>query len=188
MVPASSPSYDRLTHDGLRTERLTLRPAHSDDAQAVLENYAGDAEVTRYLQWRPQVDVENVRAFLSNCRRLSDAGAELSWVLAETPLGAAIGMITLRLASPIRAQIGYVLARPHWGRGYMPEAARAVIAYGLGALSRYRIEAYLDIENTRSARVLEKAGMQLEGRLRRYTVHPNLQAEPRDVLMFAACR
>ena len=63
-----------------------------------------------------------------------------------------------------------------------------MIAHGLGALGRHRVEAYLDFENVQSARALEKAGMQLEGRLRRYTVHPNLNSEPRDVLMFAACR
>jgi ribosomal-protein-alanine N-acetyltransferase len=177
-----------MTHEVLRTERLTLRPARSDDAQAVFDNYAADPEVTRYLQWRPQADVEGVRAFLSACQLRSDAGTERSWVIAETPLGAAIGMITLRLESSVRAQIGYVLARPCWGRGHMPEGVRAVIAHGLGALGRYRVDAYLDFENVQSARVLEKAGMQLEGRLRRYTVHPNLHGEPRDVLMFAACR
>ena len=177
-----------MTHEGLRTERLSLRPARSDDAQAVFDNYAADPEVTRYLQWRPQASLESVRTFLSACQQLGEAGKEFSWVIAETPLGAAVGMITLRLESAARTQIGYVLARRYWGRGYMPEAARAVIAYGLHVLGRYRVEAYLDFENTRSARVLEKAGMQLEGRLRRYTVHPNLHSEPRDVLMFAACR
>jgi RimJ/RimL family protein N-acetyltransferase len=177
-----------MTHDILRTERLTLRPSRSDDAQAVFDHYAADPEVTRYLQWRPQPDVEGVRAFLSACELKAFAGTEFSWVIAEAPLGAALGMISLRLESSVRAQIGYVLARPFWGRGYMPEAARAVIAHGLGTLGRYRVEAYLDFENTQSARVLEKAGMQLEGRLRRYTVHPNLHGEPRDVLMFAACR
>jgi RimJ/RimL family protein N-acetyltransferase len=177
-----------MTHQALRTERLSLRPARTDDAQAIFDNYAADPEVTRYLQWRPQTDVESVRAFLNACQLSGDAGSELSWVIAETPLGAAIGMITMRLEPSVRAQIGYVLARRCWGRGYMPEAARAVIAHGLGALGCYRIDAYLDFENVRSARVLEKAGMQFEGRLRRYTVHPNLHSEPRDVLMFAACR
>jgi RimJ/RimL family protein N-acetyltransferase len=175
-------------HEVLQTERLTLRPARSADAQAIFDNYAADAEVTRYLQWRPQADVEGVRAFLQACESKGDAGTELSWVLAEAPRGAALGMITLRLESAVRAQLGYVLARSYWGRAYMPEAARAVIAHGLGALGRYRVDAYLDFENVQSARVLEKAGMQLEGRLRRYTVHPNLHSEPRDVLMFAACR
>ncbi len=70
----------------------------------------------------------------------------------------------------------------------MTEAARAVIAHGLGALGRFRVEAFIDVANVQSARVLEKAGMLLEGRLRRYTVHPNLQSEPCDVLMFAKCR
>ena len=172
----------------LSTERLTLRPARSDDAQAIFDGYAADPEVTRYLQWKPQRYLDDVRAFLGQCEARRAAGTELSWVISETPLGAAIGMISLGLESATRAQLGYVLARPLWGRGYMPEAARAVIALGLGALGRHRVEAYTDFENTQSARVLEKAGMKREGLLRRYVIHPNLDSEPRDALMFAACR
>jgi ribosomal-protein-alanine N-acetyltransferase len=172
----------------MSTERVTLRPARRDDAQAIFDNYAADPEVTRYLQWRPQRDVDSVRAFLSQCEALGAAGTELSWVISETPLGEAVGMIALRLKSAIKAELGYVLARRFWGRGYMPEAARAVIALGLGALGRYRIHAYTDFENTQSMRVLEKAGMKREGLLRRYAMHPNLHSEPRDAVMFASCR
>ncbi len=76
-----------MTHQELRSERLTLRPAKSADAQPVFDNYAADPEVTRYLQWRPQAAVESVRAFLTECEVKGKACTELSWVIAETPLG-----------------------------------------------------------------------------------------------------
>lgn len=177
-----------ITHHDLRTSRLTLRVARCDDAESIFYEYAADPAVTRYLQWQPQQDIAGVRTFLSRCERLGLAGEELSWVIAETPAGAAIGMISLRLSSPFKAELGYVLARKHWGRGYMPEAVRAVTAFGLGTLACYRVSAYTDHENVQSARVMEKAGMQYEGRLRRYVIHPNLDNEPRDALLFAACR
>jgi RimJ/RimL family protein N-acetyltransferase len=44
------------------------------------------------------------------------------------------------------------------------------------------------VENIASARVMEKAGMAREGLLRRYVVHPNISAEPRDAYLYAVVR
>jgi RimJ/RimL family protein N-acetyltransferase len=49
----------------------------------------------------------------------------------------------------------------------------------------YRIYAYCHVNNTGSARVLERAGLALEGRLARYAVFPNISEEPQDCLLFA---
>ena len=81
--------------------------------------------------------------------------------------------------------IGYVLAKKYWGQDYMSEAARAIVDWALGLDEIYRVSAVCDIDNIGSARVMEKAGMQREGRLRRYMIHPHLSAEPRDVYMYA---
>ena len=45
-----------------------------------------------------------------------------------------------------------------------------------------------DVENARSARVLEKAGLAREAVLRAWAVRPNVSPEPRDVLMYARVR
>ncbi|MGH6943752.1 MAG: GNAT family N-acetyltransferase, partial [Geminicoccaceae bacterium] len=82
----------------------------------------------------------------------------------------------------------YVLARPFWGRGYMTEAVRALIRAALADPWIFRVWAFCDVENLASARVMEKAGMSFEGRLRRWTVHPNVGPEPRDVLCYAKVR
>src|SRR4029077_3851095 len=84
------------------------------------------------------------------------------------------------------ADIGYVLSRNLWGGGYMTEAANAVVEWAINLSSVYRVWAVCDCENKAdapdiigalSARVLEKVGMQREGILRRYIVHPNVSAE-----------
>ena len=49
----------------------------------------------------------------------------------------------------------------------------------------YRISAICHVDNIRSARVLERAGLSFEGRLVRHTVFPNISTEPQDVLQFA---
>ena len=50
----------------------------------------------------------------------------------------------------------------------MPEAVRAVLAFGFERLRLHRLQATCDPANGRSARVLAKVGMRLEGELRDY--------------------
>jgi RimJ/RimL family protein N-acetyltransferase len=52
----------------------------------------------------------------------------------------------------------------------------------------HRVQATCDVENTGSWRALEKAGFVREGRLERYTIHPNTDPEPRACYMYARCR
>jgi RimJ/RimL family protein N-acetyltransferase len=96
-------------------------------------------------------------------------------------------MLELRLSGH-RAELGYVLARDWWGRGFMTEAARAAVEWALGQPGIVRVWAVTDVDNHGSARVLEKIGMQREGLLRRWIVHPNLSPEPRDCWCFGRVR
>ncbi len=84
--------------------------------------------------------------------------------------------------------IGYVLAREHWGHGLVPEAIRAMADAVLARAEFFRMQATCDTENAASARALEKSGFVREGRLTRYTVRPNLSPDPRDCFMYARCR
>ena len=67
----------------------------------------------------------------------------------------------------------------------MAEAAKTVVDWASNLEFIYRIWAVCDLENKASARVLEKVGMQREGILRRYIVHPNVSAEPRDCSVYS---
>jgi [ribosomal protein S5]-alanine N-acetyltransferase len=64
------------------------------------------------------------------------------------------------------AEIGYELAPEYWSQGYATEAALAVVNFGFQMLKLHRISAWCIASNTASARVLEKVGLRLEGRLR----------------------
>jgi [ribosomal protein S5]-alanine N-acetyltransferase len=86
------------------------------------------------------------------------------------------------------ADIGYVLSRKLWGGGYMTEAANVVVEWAINLSFVYRVWAVCDCENKASARVLEKVGMQREGILRRYIVHPNVSPEPRDCFVYSKIR
>jgi [ribosomal protein S5]-alanine N-acetyltransferase len=98
-----------------------------------------------------------------------------------------IGMIEIRI-NQYKADLGYVLARSEWGKGYMPEAMQALTDWALGQDEIYRVWAVCDVENDASARVMEKVGMQKEGVLRRWLIHPNVAKEPRDCYCYAVSK
>jgi [ribosomal protein S5]-alanine N-acetyltransferase len=114
-------------------------------------------------------------------------GSVVPWVLTEPGDERPIGMVELR-PSGHRAELGYVLARDWWGRGLMTEAARAVVEWALADPRIFRVWAVTDVDNAASARVLEKIGMQREGLLRRWLIHPNLSPEPRDCWSYGRVR
>ena len=79
-----------------------------------------------------------------------------------------IGNCGIRLKSEGARQgdIGYELSPEHWGHGYATEAARAIVEFGFTQLKLHRIWSWYVADNVGSAHVLQKLGMQPEGRLR----------------------
>ncbi|HLA64474.1 MAG TPA: GNAT family N-acetyltransferase [Rhodothermales bacterium] len=170
----------------IETERLRLRPPVAADAPFVF-SYASDPAVSRYMTWRPHAAIGRTRAFLGRCRAVWDDGSAAPWLIERRADGVPVGMIEVRVEGP-RAEVGYVVAPPHWGQGYAPEAVAAVCDLALVLPEVHRFWAVCDVENAASARVLEKAGLQYEGVLRRWLVHPNVADEPRDCHCYAAVR
>ncbi|MDQ7793849.1 MAG: GNAT family N-acetyltransferase [bacterium] len=166
------------------TERLNLRPPAMEDAHVIFSRYAQDAEVTRYLLWRPHTDIAETRAFLKKCLDAWASAEEFTWVIQLSGLSEPIGMVAARPRGH-RAEVGYVLARPYWGKGYMTEALSQVVDSLLSFSGLSRVWAVCNVENPASARVMEKAGMTCEGILRRWNVFPNISSEPRDCHVYA---
>ena len=169
------------------TEHLVLRRPRMSDADDIFDNYAADTEVTRYLTWRPYNDRSEVAPFLHSRLARWDSGEEFSWAITIPVEDRVIGMIGCRVREHA-ADIGYVLGRKYWGRGYVTEVAKAVVDWASALEHIYRVWAVCDVENKASARVLEKVGMQCEGILRRYIMHPNISPEPRDCFVYARVR
>ena len=67
-----------------------------------------------------------------------------------------------------RAEVGYWLARPYWGRGIMTEVVRTARDFATAEWGLVRIAAHVFRHNAASARVLEKNGFELEGLLRKH--------------------
>jgi RimJ/RimL family protein N-acetyltransferase len=176
------------TPETLVGRRVCLRRARVSDAAAILGEYAQDPEVTRYLVWRPHESLATTEEFLRGCVARWEAGTEFTWALTLTGGDdRAVGMVACRVRGHA-ADLGYVLSRRLWGRGLMSEAVSLVVDWALRQPSIFRVWAVCDTANLASARVLEKAGMQREGVLGRWIVHPNVSADPRDCFIYARVR
>jgi RimJ/RimL family protein N-acetyltransferase len=155
-------------HVVLDTHRLLLRELRDEDTTAI-HAYASDAEVVRYLDWGPNTPEETAQ-FLALARTTREAVPRTTYhvAIALRDAGELVGgcRIEIRSAANGAGDLGYVLARSHWGRGYATEAIRALVGFGFEHLALHRIWATCDVRNAASARVLEKVGMEREGYLR----------------------
>jgi [ribosomal protein S5]-alanine N-acetyltransferase len=171
----------------LNTSRLHLRCPIAADASAIFRSYAQDLKVCRFMIWQPHASESVTQEFIASCGDAWMVGNRLPYVITEIGSNVAIGMLEARMQGTT-VDIGYVLARSHWGKGFMPEAIRALTEAALQNSGIFRVHATCDTENIPSQRALEKSGFNREGRLERYTVHPNISPEPRACFMYARCR
>jgi RimJ/RimL family protein N-acetyltransferase len=150
----------------LHTERLTLRFIGGGDAEALFRLFS-DPEALRYWSSTAWLHIAQAVDNIEQTLRAYQDGDSLRLALV-LPDGELIGTATLYGFDRRnhRCEIGYMLARPHWGKGYMREALAALIGYGFGTLELHRIEADIHPDNIASARILESLQFLREGHLR----------------------
>ena len=158
-----------------------------EDARSIFEQYAQDGDVTRYLTWQPHRNIEETHDYLRRCMQVWEDGTAFPWAITRKEDDRLVGVVEIRMGGH-KVDLGYVLARVYWGRGYMPEAVQVIVEWALKQEGIYRVWAVCDVENHASARVLEKVGMQREGTLRRWMAHLNMSDEPRDCHCYAKVR
>ena len=149
----------------VETQRLILRRFKIEDAEDMYNNWASDPEVTRYLTWPLHASIEVTRSLLGEWISRYEDGGYFNWVIEYKETGSAIGNISVvKLNEDIdAADMGYCMSRTYWGQGLMPEALQAVMTYLFDVVGLRRIAACHDVNNPKSGRVMDKAGMKQEG-------------------------
>ena len=171
----------------LKTERLRICRLRLSDADRLFEGWAQDPRVTRYLIWKPHKTIEESIAHATRCEEAWENGKRYTWILQDPESEEALGSISAHPAGH-RVGLGYLLKPSAWGKGLMTEAVSKLSRWFLEQPDIHRVWAVCDFENAGSARVLERAGFEFEGLLRRWEVHPNVGQEPRDALCFSIIR
>jgi ribosomal-protein-alanine N-acetyltransferase len=153
----------------LETERLILRDFALSDWDA-LNAFLSDPSVTRYMHFAAWDEAKRHAWLTRLVQEVSNPQRDAyNWAITLRSNGLLIGWLILgrsRHASEpgMRAcGCGYALNRHYWGQSYMPEALQAVFTYAFTVLGTRLIHAECERENTASARVMQKCGMQYEG-------------------------
>lgn len=99
-------------------------------------------------------------------------GQPVNWAIrnSDDKLIGGVGLEGPGLDRSHRAEIGYWLAKPFWGRGIMTAVVKAVSQHAFENLGLGKITAHVFSYNDASARVLEKCGFEQEGYLKQHFV------------------
>ena len=147
----------------LQTERLTLRRFRLTDVDDVVA-FANDEEWQHFLPLPyPYERVHGEQFVAKSFLRDWKSEPAFAIVLDDTVIGEINLSIDKRRQN---AEMGYAIAREHWGNGYATETVRAVVNWAFEALCLAKISAVAIVENERSWRVMERIGMTREGVLR----------------------
>ncbi|HUG24376.1 GNAT family N-acetyltransferase [Piscinibacter sp.] len=170
----------------IESERLRLRLVETDDLPALLRIHAVD-EVTRFLPYTTWTGIADAQAWYARAVARHEDGSALQFVIVEKATGEVVGTSLLFRfdTDSARAEVGYALGRPHWGRGFMHEALGALIGFAFGTLALRRLEAEVDPRNLASDRVLIRLGFTREGLLRQRWV---AKGEAKDTHIYGLLR
>jgi ribosomal-protein-alanine N-acetyltransferase len=168
----------------LHGKRIRLRDFTAQDTDDVFL-YASDPMVTRYAGWVPHRTPYDSMAYIQRC--LDREWGPITFAVESLEQGRVIGVVDIRIVSRFWGvgEIGYTLARSHWGRGFNIEAGTLLLGFGFGQLGMRRIQAVCDVFNRRSYRTMEKLGMVREQIL---TDVRNQRGERVDRVMYSILR
>ena len=144
----------------IRSERLFLRPAWPEDWEELLGLIADEAIVRNLARAPWPYGPDHVRDFAARPqdKRLPN------FFVSTACNGELIGSVGLGRDDEGRTELGYWIARPHWGNGYAPEAARAVLRLAK-TLGHRRVVAGHFVDNPASGRVLARVGFRPTGKV-----------------------
>jgi RimJ/RimL family protein N-acetyltransferase len=160
--------------DVIETERLILRPWAERDREAFAAMNADPAVMAHFPKVLDRAESDALLARLMERWR----GEGIAFGAAERRSdGALVGMVGLAqvlFPGPVEGavEIGWRLAREHWGRGYATEAARAWLARGFDVMRLREVVSFAVPENRASHAVMERLGMTRDPA--RDFLHPNL--------------
>jgi RimJ/RimL family protein N-acetyltransferase len=148
----------------LTTQRLRLRRFAPRDVDG-LHACFGDVDAMRYWNFPACKSKAETARWVKILARTSSPNSYQAWAITQKRGDRCIGMVNYhhRETHNKRLELGYILARSHYGQGLMAEALRALLAYCFDELGTHRIEAMISPDNHASIRLVERLGFRREG-------------------------
>lgn len=153
----------------LHTERLYLRKMNVSDAASLFKIWS-DPDVTRFMNITHFTDENQAIAMINLLNDLAQENKAIRFSILVQESNEIIGSCGYNSLDfdNLKAEIGYDIARSHWGKGYATEAISSLLAHAFSTMKLNRIEAKVDPGNVNSIKLLQKLNFTYEGTLRAY--------------------
>lgn len=150
----------------LTTERLLLKKIQPEDQQFIFEGLSHPLVIPFYGVRYATFD--ETKKQMDWYAKAYEEGTGGPWKIVEKSSGQKIGVIAYYFHKPEhrKAEVGFWLFPRYWNQGFISEALACVVGYCKREKNIHRLEAFVEDGNIASCRVLEKAGFQLEGKMR----------------------
>lgn len=165
------------------TERLIIRKLVPTDTATIFDTYASVPRATKYISWLTHKSVpKDTLPFVDYALQAWNVGTDFTYLITDR-LGSTLGSVGF-INERGRVSFGYILGPAHWGKGYMVEVLNEMLPWYASQEWVYRLWACCDVDNPASKRVLEKAGLQYEGRIANWALFPNQGFKTKDCYFF----
>jgi len=143
----------------VQTAHLTLRPLYMADAETLYRIYRTDG-VLDYFPSPTPPPLEKVQRFIANQQTHWEQHGCGNWGVVPEQAAEIAGWAGLQfLPETGETEVGFLLDRPYWGKGYATEAGRASLEFAFANVAVERVIALVHPDNRASQRVIEKCGL-----------------------------
>lgn len=151
------------------TKRLYLRKMKMADSLILFKIWS-DPDVTKFMNIVNFTHEEQAKEMIELFDQLAENHRAIRFSIIEKESNEIIGSCGFNSfdVEGATAEIGYDLAKAHWGNGYAPECISALIDYAFTTLSISKIEAKIEPGNRNSIKVVEKLNFTFEGTFQEY--------------------
>lgn len=147
----------------IETPRLVIRPWTPED-RPEMARITTNPEVMQYIHSGGLTDEQIDHNLARHARNLAEHGVCMG-ALVEKTSGRLVGIAGIQpLGTTPDFEIGWILERESWGKGYATEAGEAAMNHVLHTLARPRVVAIINPGNEPSKRVAGRIGMRYDAR------------------------
>lgn len=165
------------------TDRLSIQRLKYEDAEEIFYAYASKSEATRFVSWPTHQRLRDTRSFLKYAFEAWKNGTDYSFSVRLKDSARLIGSFGV-LNDDGKLQFGYIFSPTQWGQGYATEVCRTMVSLLRNQPGVFRIQSFVDLDNTASANVLIKSGLVEEARLRNWFKFVNQNNDAKDCIHF----
>jgi ribosomal-protein-alanine N-acetyltransferase len=151
----------------LESERLLFRNILLSDSKDLYLIESNEA-VLKYMDKHKMESIRDSEKYIRSCRASYKNGNSIEWGIIEKSSNSFIGYFGFWriIKEHCRAEIGYSLSPNYWGKGYMTESLKKMLAFGFNKLRLHSIEANVNPNNNKSIKLLEMIGFKKEAYFR----------------------